>query len=233
MVMNVPSLQISGLGKRFGPRVLFNHLQLDLAAGESVALIGESGSGKSTLLNLIAGLDRCDEGQILIAGTNIQTLNEDDSAQLRRRSIGFVFQAFHLLPHLNATQNVALPLLLLNQPSAGAMEQSRRLLTKLGLGTRLDAMPSVLSGGEQQRVALARALVHQPRVILADEPTGNLDTESAELAMTLLFNQCREQSASLLMVTHSEAAAARCQRIFKLGPGGLKEQRLAAERATP
>ncbi len=216
------SLKITQLSKTFGPRVLFQNLSLEMSRGESVALIGESGSGKSTLLNLIAGLDRPSAGEIEIAGRAIQGLVTDDCAKLRREHIGFVFQAFHLLPHLNATQNVALPLLLNRVPAHQAKQRSETLLAELGLTDHFKAMPAQLSGGEQQRVALARALVHRPTLVLADEPTGNLDTETARLALDLMFAACWEQGSSLLMVTHSDAAAARCQRVLKLTTTGLQ-----------
>lgn len=214
-------LKITHLSKTFGPRLLFQNISLEMSRGESVALIGESGSGKSTLLNLIAGLDRPSKGTIEIAGRAIQGLVTDECAKLRREHIGFVFQAFHLLPHLDATQNVALPLLLNNVPAHQAKLRSQALLAELGLTDQLKAMPAQLSGGEQQRVALARALVHRPTLVLADEPTGNLDTETARLALDLMFAACLEQGSSLLMVTHSDAAAARCQRVLKLTPAGL------------
>jgi putative ABC transport system ATP-binding protein len=215
------SLKVSHLCKTYGARTLFENVNLEISPGESVALIGESGSGKSTLLNLIAGLERPDLGEIQISGQAIQSLNLDDSAKLRRERIGFVFQAFHLLPHLNATQNVALPLLLNNIPSRQAIELSQTLLARLGLSGQCKSMPAQLSGGEQQRVALARALVHRPSLVLADEPTGNLDTETARQALDLMFECCAEQASSLLMVTHSEAAAARCQRVLKLTSTGF------------
>ncbi len=215
-------LKIAHLSKAFGSRVLFQNVSLEMSRGESVALIGESGSGKSTLLNLIAGLDQPDDGQIEIAGQALRGLVSDDSAKLRREHIGFVFQAFHLLPHLNATQNVALPLLLNNVPAQAAKLRSEALLAELGLVHQVKAMPSQLSGGEQQRVALARALVHRPTLVLADEPTGNLDTETARQALDLMFAACVEQGSSLLMVTHSDAAAARCQRVLKLTITGLR-----------
>jgi putative ABC transport system ATP-binding protein len=216
-------LEIKALGKRFADRTLFQSIDFELAPGEQIALIGESGSGKSTLLNLIAGLDSPSEGHISIAGLAIEHLSIDACARLRRERIGFVFQAFHLLPHLDATQNVALPLLLNQQKVGFARQESRALLTRLGLGQRLDAMPSELSGGEQQRVALARALIHRPSLVLADEPTGNLDTDTAREALNLMFDTCRGQGSALLMVTHSDFAASRCQKVFKLSSVGLHQ----------
>jgi putative ABC transport system ATP-binding protein len=217
-------LKINRLAKVFGARTLFQNVNLEVAAGESVALIGESGSGKSTFLNLIAGLDQPSAGEIEVAGQAIHRLNSDQSAKVRRQQIGFVFQAFHLLPHLNATQNVALPLLLNNISATDARLRSETLLQQLGLADQVKSMPTQLSGGEQQRVALARALVHRPALILADEPTGNLDTETARQALDLMFTLCAREGSSLLMVTHSDAAAARCQRALKLTSNGLLAQ---------
>ena len=215
------ALKITQLRKSFGARTLFEHVNLEISTGENVALIGESGSGKSTLLNLIAGLDRPSDGHIEIAGQAIEALGLEASAKLRRERIGFVFQAFHLLPHLNTTQNVALPLLLNNTPPKVAITRSQALLARLGLSDQFTSMPAQLSGGEQQRVALARALVHQPTLVLADEPTGNLDSETAGRALDLLFECCAEQGSSLLMVTHSDAAAARCRRVMRLTSSGF------------
>ena len=215
------SLQVEKLAKTFSERILFEDLSLVLLQGEQVALVGESGSGKSTLLNLIAGLDQADRGKISIAGQPISGLSTDASARVRREHIGFVFQAFHLLPHLDATQNVAIALLLKGEASGLAKAQSEQLLAQLGLGSRLRAMPSELSGGEQQRVALARALVHKPALVLADEPTGNLDTKTASQALDLVFSLCAEHGSSLLMVTHSDHAAAFCTRSLRLSQGKL------------
>jgi putative ABC transport system ATP-binding protein len=215
------SLKVTRLSKVFGPRTLFKNVDFEIDQGESVALVGESGSGKSTLLNLIAGLEPASEGLITLGGLPVQALNSDDAAALRREYIGFVFQAFHLLPHLNATQNVALALLLNNVSASEAKQRSETLLAQLGLGAQLKSPPSQLSGGEQQRVALARALVHQPRLVLADEPTGNLDNETAKQALDLMFEFCDLQGTSLLMVTHSESAAQRCKKILKLSTTGV------------
>lgn len=216
------ALEVEGLAKAYGSRLLFRDLSLRVRPGEQIALIGESGSGKSTLLNLLAGLDRPDAGRIQIAGHLLAAADPDASAALRRRHIGFVFQAFHLLPHLDAVQNVSLALLLQGLPVQQARQRSLDLLTQLGLAARSRAMPAQLSGGEQQRVALARALVHRPSLILADEPTGNLDAETARKALDLMLAQCAGQGSALLMVTHSDFAAERCSRVLKLGPDGLQ-----------
>jgi len=214
-------LRIRGLGKRYGPRWVLRDLDLALAPGELVALLGESGAGKSTLLNLIAGLESPDEGEIALAGNAMHALDADASARVRRRSLGFVFQAFHLIAHLSVAHNVAIPLLLNGIDQAEALRRASAMLGRLGLGDRGASPPAELSGGEQQRVALARALVHQPAVLLADEPTGNLDPATADVALGLLAEQVRERGAALLMVTHSEHAAAIADHRYRLGPEGL------------
>jgi putative ABC transport system ATP-binding protein len=214
-------LRIRGLGKRYGPRWVLRDLDLALAPGELVALLGESGAGKSTLLNLIAGLESPDEGEIALAGNAMHALDADASARVRRRTLGFVFQAFHLIAHLSVAHNVAIPLLLNGIDQAEALRRASAMLGRLGLGDRGASPPAELSGGEQQRVALARALVHQPAVLLADEPTGNLDPATADVALGLLAEQVRERGAALLMVTHSEHAAAIADHRYRLGPEGL------------
>jgi putative ABC transport system ATP-binding protein len=192
-----------------------------IAPGEAVALLGESGTGKSTLLNLVAGLEPVDGGRILVADVDVCRLSPDAAAALRRRRIGFVFQAFHLLPYLSAERNVAVPLLLNGARPAEALDAARRLLAEVGLADRAAAMPRELSGGEQQRVALARALVHRPALVLADEPTGNLDPATAGKVLGLIAEQVRASGATLLMVTHSEQAAAIADRRWRLDAGGL------------
>ncbi|MFZ4756600.1 MAG: ABC transporter ATP-binding protein [Burkholderiaceae bacterium] len=220
-----PVLDVVGLHKRFGPdREVIADLSMTIAAGERVALLGESGVGKSTLLNLIAGLDRPDAGEIRLGGQAIHAMDEDGAARLRAREIGFVFQAFHLLPHLKLWQNVAIPLLLIGTSQGEARERARAMLEQVGLGDRAASMPRELSGGEQQRVALARALVHAPRLILADEPTGNLDPRTGGRALALIDEQVRAHGAALLMVTHSQQAAAIAQRRLRLTPGGLETE---------
>jgi putative ABC transport system ATP-binding protein len=218
-----PVLAVVDLHKRFGPdRGVLAGLSLELRAGERVALLGESGVGKSTLLNLVAGLERPDSGEILVSGQPIHALPEDEAARLRAREIGFVFQAFHLLPHLRLWQNVAVPLLLNGVDAAEARPVAEAMLACVGLGDRAASLPRELSGGEQQRVALARALVHRPRLILADEPTGNLDPRTGGAALALIDEQVRAHGAALLMVTHSAQAAAIAQRRLRLTPAGLE-----------
>lgn len=213
------SLQVRNLGKRYGEVVVFSHVSLDLAPGEFVAIVGESGVGKSTLLNCMAGLDSWDEGSVTLAGAELGALSADQRALLRRRHVGFVFQAFHVLPHLDLAQNVALPLLLLNQPDDARVQA---LLNAVGLADLGQRLPQQLSGGQLQRVAIARALVHRPSVLLADEPTGNLDPTTAARVMDALIAQTREHGASLVLVTHSQAAAARADRVLHLTAQGLQ-----------
>jgi putative ABC transport system ATP-binding protein len=215
-------LALSGLRKSVpGGRLLFEDLSLNLAAGELVAVMGESGSGKSTLLNLIAGLDTLDGGSVAIDGTDLAPLDEERRAALRRRQVGFVFQAFHILPHLTLYQNVALPLALLHAAPAETTTRTDELLAAVGLGGRGGDYPSQLSGGELQRVAIARALVHRPLLILADEPTGNLDPQTAALVLSLLVDQVRKAGAGALLVTHSNVAATAADRILRLTASGL------------
>jgi len=197
-------------------------VSLDIPAGQSLAVTGPSGSGKSTLLGLVAGLDRPSAGSVFIAGIDLSTCSENALATLRSKRIGYVFQHFRLLPGLTALENVALPLALagtLNAAEADA--RARAWLDRVGLAARADHVPSRLSGGEQQRVALARALVSQPAVILADEPTGNLDQRTGAAMADLLFANAREHGAALLLVTHDDALAARCDRHIRLRDGRL------------
>jgi putative ABC transport system ATP-binding protein len=217
-----PLLQVTGLRKAVpGGRVLFSDLDLDLAAGEFVAVMGESGVGKSTFLNLIAGLDTADAGQVRVEGVQVGTLDDDARTLLRRDRIGFVFQAFHVLPHLTLAQNVALPLALQRVPAAEALERAAAALAGVGLSGREADFPPSLSGGELQRVAIARALVHGPALILADEPTGNLDPETAGRILELFNAQARGHGAAVLLVTHSEVAAATADRVLRLTARGL------------
>lgn len=219
---SAPVLLANGLCKSVpGGRVLFSGLELCVAPGEFVAIMGESGAGKSTLLNLIAGLDSPDAGEIAIAGRPLQHLTDDARTRLRRSSIGFVFQAFHLLPHLTLAQNVALPLVLLRESGRPALERASAMLDAVGLGGRDSDFPRQLSGGELQRVAIARALVHGPSLILADEPTGNLDPETAARILDLFSDQVRRSGASVILVTHSRIAASIAGRTCVLTPSGL------------
>jgi len=218
-------LSVRNLCKSFtGPRdkTVLRDISFDLAAGEFVAVTGESGIGKSTLLNLIAGLDHADSGQVLFEGSDLCTLDDDALTLLRRKRMGFVFQAFHVLPYLTVEQNVALPLAL-NGTARGKMRS--RVAAVLGgvkLGDRGKSLPRELSGGETQRVAIARALVHQPSLLFADEPTGNLDPESAREVLGLLRGCVKGEGAAVILVTHSAAAASAADRTYILTQGGLR-----------
>lgn len=212
-----PALECRGLHKRYGERIVLSSLDFTLAPGEYVAVMGESGVGKSTLLNLIAGLDHADGGELLIDGVAMSGLDDEAATLLRRQKLGFIFQAFHILPHLTLQQNVALPLLLNRLPMARATE----LLAAVGLTGRGADFPRQLSGGELQRVAIARALVHRPRLLLADEPTGNLDPDTAHDVLRLLREEIKASGASAIMVTHSHAAAASADRVLLLTRDGL------------
>ncbi len=215
----VPALlEIASLGKRYDEAAVFANVHLSVRAGEFVAILGESGVGKSTLLNCIAGLDRIDAGSVRIAGIDVPALAEPAQAAFRREHLGFVFQAFHVLPHLTVAANVGLPLLLQGR---GDDARVQAMLAAVGLGGFGTRLPQTLSGGQLQRVAIARALVHQPQLILADEPTGNLDPATADRIMTLLADQVREQRAACVLATHSRAAAARADRIVTLTPEGI------------
>jgi putative ABC transport system ATP-binding protein len=224
-------LQVHQLGKRFpgSQRPVFDLLSLQIAAGEVVALVGESGVGKSTLLNCIAGLDRADTGSVLIGGEPMHALDEAAAAQLRARRLGFVFQAFHVLPALTVAQNVAVPLLLAQVPLAEHAARTEHILNAVGLQGFGVRMPTSLSGGELQRVAIARALIHAPALILADEPTGNLDPRTAQDVLDLLLTQTRSRGAAALIVTHSAQVAAACDRVLTLTRDGLQEARPTME----
>ena len=211
---------VRDLAKRYGEVPVFEHVSLDVAPGEFVAIVGESGVGKSTLLNCMAGLDSWDAGSVVLAGQDLSALDDDARALLRRKEVGFVFQAFHVLPHLDVAQNVAVPLMLLGRRPDGQVEAMLDAVGLHGLGPRL---PQQLSGGQLQRVAIARALVHGPSLLLADEPTGNLDPATAARVMDLLIAQTRERGAALVLVTHSEAAAHRADRVLHLTSAGIAE----------
>lgn len=212
------TLRVQSLSKHYGSTPVFANVSLDVAPGEFVAIVGESGVGKSTLLNCMAGLDHWDSGSVQLAGHDLGSMNDDARALLRREAVGFVFQAFHVLPHLNVAQNVALPLLLLNRPDPVRVEA---LLEAVGLGGLGARLPQQLSGGQLQRVAIARALVHQPALLLADEPTGNLDPTTATKVMDALVAQTRQHGTALVLVTHSLAATAQADRVLHLRADGI------------
>jgi len=217
-------LRVTGLTKRYGeprPRTVFAGVDLALNAGEYVAVMGESGSGKSTLLNLIAGLDRADEGSIELDDVELTRLSDDALTLRRRAQMGFVFQAFHVLPYLDVAANVGLPLSLLGIDGVAAERRVREMLDAVRLGDRASSPPRELSGGELQRVAIARALVHSPRLVLADEPTGNLDADSAAQVLNLLREQVKANGAAGILVTHSSVAAHTADRALTLGSDGL------------
>ena len=219
-------LSLRRLSKSFaGPRnkTVLSGISLDVGQGEYIAVMGESGIGKSTLLNLIAGLDRPDAGNVSLGGTDLTALDDDALTVLRRRHMGFVFQAFHVLPYLSVAQNVALPLALNGVPDADMQARVAHMLAEVGLGEHATSMPRELSGGETQRVAIARALVHRPRLVLADEPTGNLDPESAAQVLRLLRQCVKEEGAAGILITHSRAAATTTDRIYMLSESGLTE----------
>lgn len=217
------TLQLRGLGKQYGSTRVFGGVDLTVTPGEFVAIVGESGVGKSSLLNCMAALDTWNEGQVLWTApdghtTDLGQLDDTGQALWRRAHLGFVFQAFHVLPHLDVAQNIALPLMLLGRPDPARVQE---LLTAVGLQGLGGRLPAELSGGQLQRVAIARALVHRPGLVLADEPTGNLDPTTAATVMNVLQQQTRAHGASLVLVTHSAGAAARAQRVLQLRADGL------------
>lgn len=219
-----PLLQVASLRKCYGDALVFENVDLQLAPGEFVAVLGASGVGKSTLLNAIAGLDTVDGGQVLLDGADVLALPDHAQARLRRAKLGFVFQAFHVLPHLTVAQNVALPLLLLARPGADAAtndERVQEVLASVGLEGLGGRWPQQLSGGQLQRVSIARALAHKPRLILADEPTGNLDPATAGKVLDTLAREVARERTACVLVTHSASAAARAHRVLELTSHGL------------
>lgn len=218
-----PLLEVSGLGKQVSsgnaPLQILQDIAFEVGAGEALAIVGASGSGKSTLLGLLAGLDLPSTGSVRIGGQDIFALDEDARAELRGDKVGFVFQSFQLLPALTALENVMLPLELAN--AERVRERSVALLERVGLGSRLTHYPRQLSGGEQQRVALARAFAPEPQLLLADEPTGNLDAATGASIIDLMFEMNAEQGTTLVLVTHDEALAARCSRRIRLSAGRM------------
>jgi putative ABC transport system ATP-binding protein len=228
-----PVLVLDEITKRYRPESapVLDRLRLQLPAGEYLAIMGESGSGKSTLLNLIAGLDRPDSGRVLFEGIDLASLDDDAVTRWRRASVGFVFQAFHVLPYLTVLQNVALPLDLLGVRDPQRHERVLQLLEACGIAALATRYARELSGGELQRIAIARALVHRPRLVLADEPTGNLDARTAQQILCLLREQLRANAANAILITHSIAAARSADRILQLEAGQL--QALTATAGSP
>jgi putative ABC transport system ATP-binding protein len=216
-------LSATGLGKQVsspeGSLTILEDVNLEVREGESVALVGPSGAGKTTLLALLAGLDRPSTGEVRLCGENLETMDEDGRALIRGRYVGFVFQSFHLLPSLTAIENVMLPLELANVEDAA--DRARKALDSVGLGSRTGHYPRQLSGGEKQRVAIARAFVASPRVLFADEPTGNLDTASGDKISKLLFDLNRDSGTTLILVTHDKSLAALCDRVVQIDGGKL------------
>jgi putative ABC transport system ATP-binding protein len=214
-------VHIDNLEKRYGDTAVFRSVSFNVQAGEFIAIVGDSGVGKSTLLNCMAGLDRWDAGALHVQGTDLGALNDEQRALWRRKAVGFVFQAFHVLPHLDVAQNIGLPLLLLGETPAKIQARVAEMLQAVGLEGLSARLPQQLSGGQLQRVAIARALVHRPALVLADEPTGNLDPTTAERVMDVLIEQTRSNQAALILVTHSQTAAARADRVLHLRADGI------------
>lgn len=212
-------IRLDGVSKSLGGSLLFKDIHLEVNAGESIAILGESGSGKSTLLHLMAGLDQVDSGLIVWAGSSLKNMSPDQIATQRLTHIGLVFQAYYLMPHLTALQNVELPFLLANKKPLA--QHCKNLLESVGLLDKASRFPRELSGGEQQRVAIARALAFQPPLILADEPTGNLDERNAEAVLQILLDVCRTQGCALVMVTHSDKVASRLGSRYELHHNAL------------
>ena len=217
-------LSLRAVAKTFAapaPRPIFSDVSLDVAAGEYVAIVGASGVGKSTLLNIIAGLERADAGKVTASGVDYGVADDDALTALRRTTMGFVFQAFHVLPYLDVADNVALPLALLGRHGAEAQARVAEMLAAVALADRAHSRPRELSGGELQRVAIARALVHRPALVLADEPTGNLDPESAQQVLALLRDAVKRDNAACILATHSRIAAASADVVYRLTASGL------------
>jgi putative ABC transport system ATP-binding protein len=232
-MIDIADLRLT-LASDAGPVNILNGLNLKVAAGESLGIVGPSGSGKTSLMLLIAGLEQASGGRIRLGNAEVgdaevTALSEDALALYRRRHIGIVFQAFHLIPTMTALENVATPLELAGESKA--FEIAKRALEEVGLGHRLGHYPSQLSGGEQQRVALARAVAPEPDILLADEPTGNLDTETGQKVIELLFNMQRRRGATLLLITHDPALARRCDRIIHLADGRITDEEVVHSRA--
>ena len=214
-----PIVSARGVRKSYGGREILHGIDIDLAPGERVALMGPSGSGKTTLLNCLGGVDRIGSGEIELCGQSLHLLDREALAAVRRRWLGTIFQFFHLLPTLTAAENIEFPLQLLGVPHSGREKRVRELLERVGLSHRAHALPGQLSGGEMQRTAIARALAHRPPVLLADEPTGNLDSASGARILGLLRELSEETQTALLLVTHSDEAAAICHRVLHMRDG--------------
>ncbi|MEZ5561500.1 MAG: ATP-binding cassette domain-containing protein [Gammaproteobacteria bacterium] len=224
---DVPSLECHGLCRRFaeGGVVInvLNDINLSVAPGERIAIVGYSGAGKTTLLQLLGGLDTPTAGEVRVRGQNLSAVDNAQRGLIRNRHLGFVYQFHHLLPEFTALENVAMPLLVRRDPVAGIRVRAREILERVGLGARLDHRPGELSGGERQRVAVARALVTEPAVVLADEPTGNLDRKTGETVLELMLSLNRELGASLVIVTHEARIAERMGRVLRLQDGRLDD----------
>jgi putative ABC transport system ATP-binding protein len=214
-------LSVDAVTKAYGQRRVLDAVSFEVVAGERVALTGPSGSGKTTLLNCLGGVDRPDSGTIRIGGRSIQAIDSDTLAEMRRRDIGTVFQFFHLLPTLTAAENIELPLQLMGVAADERRDRIQKLMSRVGVSHRAEALPGQMSGGEQQRVAIARALVHRPLLVLADEPTGNLDSKNGAIILELLRELSDELATTLVLVTHSEEAAAICHRRIELRDGRI------------
>ncbi|MBN9330343.1 MAG: ABC transporter ATP-binding protein [Comamonas sp. SCN 67-35] len=219
MSADTPLIETRQLARRYGAQTVFENVSLQVARGEFVAIVGESGVGKSTLLNCLAALDTWDAGQVLFDGTDLTPLDDTARALWRRAHVGFVFQAFHVLPHLTVAQNVALPLMLLGRHDDAEVQH---MLAAVGLAGLAGRLPQQLSGGQLQRVAIARALVHRPPLLLADEPTGNLDPDTAARILDLLTRQTRECKAALVLVSHTAGVTASADRVLHLSKDGVR-----------
>jgi putative ABC transport system ATP-binding protein len=227
-------IQLENVSREYGDGKVFyalDHVSLRIERGERVAVMGPSGSGKSTLLNLVCGLDEPTSGEVRIDGSNIASMDDDRRTRLRREKIGMVFQTFNLLPTLTALENVALPLRLNGSSKKEADSRAKAMLEKVGLGARVTHRPDQMSGGERQRIAIARALIFQPPVLLADEPTGNLDSKTGEEILALMDDLHREFNTTILMVTHNEEAAEHCDRVIRLRDGKVVSAVTVKERA--
>ena len=227
-ISSQPLLQVQDLAKRYGQAqaqsTVFEQISCEVQAGEFVAIVGNSGVGKSTFLNCLAGLDSWQQGRVLHQGTDLSTLDETARAIWRRAHLGFVFQAFHVLPHLDVAQNIALPLMLLGRMNTQGEQRVQQVLKAVGLDGLGQRLPQQLSGGQLQRVAIARALVHSPQLLLADEPTGNLDPCTAQQVMDLLLQQTRDNGTALILVTHSAEAAKRADRVLRLTASSMQTE---------